>query len=150
MKRCSYCKVEKDESEFYADKKSKDGLRCQCKKCHCLTSVRTRDNDVHRENNKKWMRQSRYHTRQEVRDRDLLRSRVKNKSVEAKARHLANVAVRLGFLIRPEACPKCNRTDLKIHAHHEDHSKPLEVIWMCSDCHGKVHRKYETTGSLKD
>lgn len=141
MKKCSYCKQAKSKTEFYKDKRTPDGLKSQCKKCHCLTSVRTRDPDKHRESNRNWMRASRYHTREDVRERDLKRSRVRNKTIEARARHLANVAVRLGFLKRPTTCPKCRRTDLGIHAHHKDYSKPLDVLWFCSECHGKLHRK---------
>lgn len=141
LKRCCTCKIEKSVSDFYKDKRSKDGLKWQCKKCHCLTTVISRDEDKHRETNKNWMRRSKYATREEVRERDMLRSRVRNKSWEAKARALANRAVELGFLVRPEVCPKCNQSNLKVHAHHEDYNKPLEVIWLCSECHGKRHRK---------
>lgn len=33
MKRCSRCKKEKDENEFYKDKHRPDGLCCSCKEC---------------------------------------------------------------------------------------------------------------------
>lgn len=140
MKRCSTCKTEKPLTDFYADRRTPDGLKCQCKKCHCLTTMISRDPDNHRDYNREWMRRSKYATREEVRERHLLRSRVKNKSIEAKARHLANVAVRLGFLIRPSVCPECGKTNFGIHAHHADYSKPLDVQWICSECHGKKHR----------
>jgi len=34
MKACSKCKINKPTSEFYSDVRTKDGLKCQCKKCH--------------------------------------------------------------------------------------------------------------------
>jgi hypothetical protein len=27
----------------------------------------------------------------------------------------------------------------KIQAHHVNYNKPLEVVWLCTDCHGHVH-----------
>ena len=29
-----------------------------------------------------------------------------------------------------------------MHAHHEDHSKPLDIQWLCSLCHSKVDPNY--------
>lgn len=145
LKKCSTCKKEKPVSDFYKCKRSRDGLKCQCKKCHNITTVISRDIDKHRDYSKQWHRKSKYWTREEVRERDLKRSRVKNKSWEAKARSLANRAVDLGFLSRPDYCSECGGKGWGIHAHHEDYNKPLEVIWLCTDCHGKKHRK-STTG----
>ena len=141
MKKCSMCKIEKDESEFYRDKRNKDGLKSQCKKCHCITSILSRDYDNHRDYNREWHRKTKYATRHEVREREMLRSRVRNKSIEMRARALANRAIELGFLERPLICPKCGRSDLMVHAHHKDYLKPLDVYWLCSECHGKEHRK---------
>ncbi len=46
-KRCSKCKVEKSFEDFYADKRSKDGLNSCCKKCHYagtrLSKIANRD-----------------------------------------------------------------------------------------------------------
>lgn len=50
------------------------------------------------------------------------------------------VAVRAGRLIKPENCSECGRAG-RIHGHHEDYSRPLDVVWLCGRCHGKRHKK---------
>jgi hypothetical protein len=27
----------------------------------------------------------------------------------------------------------------KLHAHHEDYKRPLNVIWLCRSCHQRIH-----------
>lgn len=49
-------------------------------------------------------------------------------------------AIQTGKLIRSEICDVCKK-DGKIEAHHEDYSKPLEVIWMCQYCHLYHHQR---------
>ncbi len=39
----------------------------------------------------------------------------------------------------PSKCEICNNKT-KLHGHHEDYSKPLEVRWVCRPCHRKIHR----------
>ncbi len=33
----------------------------------------------------------------------------------------------------------CRATNAKVHAHHHDYSKPLDVEWLCKDCHWQQH-----------
>ena len=33
----------------------------------------------------------------------------------------------------------CSCGDAKVEAHHEDYSKPLDVVWMCRQCHINLH-----------
>ena len=60
------------------------------------------------------------------------------------ANQLVNRAVRNGELVKPDHCSECgcNSSERRIEGHHEDYSKPLEVVWLCTECHGKRHRKY--------
>lgn len=57
-----------------------------------------------------------------------------------RAKQAVNNAIRDGRLVRPKHCQECGATG-KIHGHHPDYSKPLEVMWLCVQCHGLQHRK---------
>ena len=56
-------------------------------------------------------------------------------------RQMTESAIRRGELSRSTTCDLCDAKDCEIDAHHVDYGKPLEIIWVCSICHGKVHRK---------
>lgn len=43
--------------------------------------------------------------------------------------------------MRPSNCSKCGKPHPKVHGHHSDYSKPLDVIWLCPSCHMKLHRE---------
>lgn len=47
-------------------------------------------------------------------------------------------ALRHGVISR-KPCEVCG--DQKVHGHHEDYSRPLDVIWLCVRCHGQTRRK---------
>lgn len=36
-------------------------------------------------------------------------------------------------------CQSCGATE-RIEAHHEDYTKPLEIIWLCRVCHTKADK----------
>jgi len=50
-----------------------------------------------------------------------------------RARTAVSNAIRDGKLLR-EPCSGCGKTG-RIHAHHDDYSKPLDVVWLCEMCH---------------
>ena len=49
-------------------------------------------------------------------------------------------ALRRGEVVKPETCSDCGRKpwfkSAFLYAHHDDHSNPLEVRWLCGGCHG--------------
>jgi len=61
------------------------------------------------------------------------------KTFEGKARRKAQKAKSTGKLIE-EPCQRCGLTK-NIHMHHEDYSKPLDVVWLCAKCHTARHKE---------
>lgn len=69
--------------------------------------------------------------------RNLMRRQYRKHREKVIARQKLHQAVAKGTLIRPDICSKC-KENKKVEAHHEDYSKPLEVKWVCRQCHSKV------------
>ena len=66
---------------------------------------------------------------------------------EYRARNLLRKAVFRGKIKKPTACEMCGASGGIIHGHHEDYGKPLDVQWLCTVCHGRVHsRDYQEAG----
>jgi hypothetical protein len=42
----------------------------------------------------------------------------------------------------PRPCESCGGAGAQLH--HADYSKPLEVRWLCAQCHGREHRQPNT------
>ncbi len=63
-----------------------------------------------------------------------------------RAQNLAWKAIKKGVLI-PQPCENCGVVGTfadgrnKVQAHHEDYNKPLEVRWLCQECHHEWHKE---------
>lgn len=71
----------------------------------------------------------------------------KEKMIRVKARSAVNHAVRDGRLLRLP-CRLCGEE--KTEGHHEDYSKPLDVVWLCKPDHHKVHENPELLTPTKE
>lgn len=61
-----------------------------------------------------------------------------------RARSITKHAIESGRLKRPDRCSRCHnppRGRSRIHAHHDDYSRPLDVMWLCQTCHAARHRE---------
>lgn len=56
-----------------------------------------------------------------------------------KARAKLQYHILNGDITKPTVCSKCGKEG-KIEGHHEDHSKPLDVIWVCKPCHWSYYK----------
>lgn len=65
----------------------------------------------------------------------------RHKSDKHRAPQAVCRAVKTGKLTRPKTCSKCGMEG-KVEGHHPDHTKFLEVVWLCRCCHMEEHRVY--------
>ena len=62
---------------------------------------------------------------------------------QARAHAAVLKAVEKGLLQRPARCSRCRRKG-RIQGHHYDgygERSRLRVVWLCTKCHGREHRK---------
>jgi hypothetical protein len=43
-------------------------------------------------------------------------------------------------IIKKNSCEICGQEE-KVHGHHFDYTKPLEIAWLCPKHHGEVHTR---------
>ncbi|KKL75825.1 hypothetical protein LCGC14_2051050 [marine sediment metagenome] len=132
MKQCTKCKGKKEPSEFYKDKRCKDGLKCWCKEC----LHKYRQSEPGKEVRQKY-RQSgagRESSRRSNQKRRLLHPE------KAKANDAVRSMVRAGKITQPFLCERCFK-ECKPEAHHPDYTKPMEIEWLCRPCHIETHKE---------
>lgn len=152
MKPCFKCGCEKPLTDFYKHKKMPDGHLNKCKECT--------KKDVS-SNYRKNIEHYKEYERKRARKPDRVKARSDYSKTEAgKAAHkksckkwvernpvkrLANImvgnAVASGKLEKPDNCESCGIVPRRIHGHHDDYAKPLDVRWLCPGCHSKWHRE---------
>ncbi len=60
----------------------------------------------------------------------------KRDQAKVRARKAVYQEIKMGRMVRGD-CTGCGAP--KAHAHHEDYSRPLAVVWMCRRCHDQHH-----------
>lgn len=130
MKLCPRCHTRKPLDAFNRKRASKDGRQDSCRTCK---------NKLRREHHFLYPEKTRENNR---RQKKIIQEEVKKfyqKHPERKkAYSCLRRALKKGLLKkRPCEVPDCGLE--KVHAHHQDYSKPLEVIWLCPRHHKWLH-----------
>lgn len=112
-------------------------------------TLRVRDTPHFREQRVSYTRK--YSERPEFKEkvRNAVRAWGRKNPEKVRAYHAVKYAVRVGNLVRPISCQGCGevpepridgRSRIQAH-HHRGYENPLDVIWLCSYCHNKEHRR---------
>lgn len=159
---CARCGEEKPEGDFYKRKEGIRKRRSKCKVCssECCAEYRQGNEEAirtqkleYRQNNKGFLRAKRaehYSKNKEAcqarrkkwaqDNPDKVRRQFGRYPEKAKARNAVNNAVAAGRLLKPGVCSVCSSFEDRIEGHHEDYSRPLDVIWLCVRCHKRIDR----------
>lgn len=153
-KRCKDCGEEKPLEGFYAHSRMADGFLNKCKECvkarvakhrsENLDQIRSYDRsrgtqehriaarkayaktdsgkEAHRKGNRKWSSQNKHKRRA----------------------HLYVARALMAGKLKRQACYVCG--DEVTEAHHEDYSKPLDVLWLCDGHHKEIHKQKRQHG----
>jgi len=134
-KVCFKCKQEKPLSKFYKHKMMADGHLNKCKEC---TKIDVRKHRIINIDKIREYDRARGSSKERI-ARNVVRQRAYRENNREKyiARERAGRALEKG-IIKRSPCEVCG-IDKRIEMHHEDYSKPLEVVFLCSLHHKRVH-----------
>lgn len=116
---------------------SKDGHNC-CRTCRVISMKKYKENNI--EKIREWHKRNWLNGYRPDKEKSLEHTRkwkTENKEKD-KAQHLLAYKIKRGE-IKKQPCEVCG--ELKVDGHHEDYTKPLEVIWLCRQHHKDHHRK---------
>jgi hypothetical protein len=135
-KVCTRCHISKPIDKYTKSKKGRDGYASACRTC---LVERAR---LYREQHCDLVRQQSAAQHQLHTDWYKNYKKIERKRPQHWARRTLEDAVSHGRITKPTTCERCGTEVLKqkIQGHHNDYTKPFEVIWLCSKCHAKEHR----------
>lgn len=160
--RCKGCGLEKDPSLFYTSNKSK------CKECvklavsqnreenkeYYMQYDRNRPNQVERNQRNIERVNKGYSEDPEFRQKiqDTKKAWADRNQDKRRAQYTCKNAVRDGKLVKSESCEHCGTSEKQIQGHHWSYLPEhwLDVIWLCTSCHGKEHKRLNELGRDPD
>ena len=118
--RCSGCKTVKSIDEFPRNRANRNGHGRYCRSCQHLRARVYEKTEKNRK--RKRCYQKGYARRPEI-------------AHKMKIRQLAQLAALFGVITKG----LCRCGSATVEAHHADYSRPLDVIWLCRECHRIEH-----------
>ena len=151
-KKCFKCNQTLPLESFYKHPQMPDGRVNKCKECN---KKDVRDNraaridyyleyDKQRANNPNRVNARILYAKTDagIKAQSVARTKwLESNIVKRSAQIIVGNAVRDKRLTKPKECCSCGKTNTRIHGHHCDYAKPLEVMWLCPKCHSAWHKE---------
>ncbi len=65
---------------------------------------------------------------------------INNNKIKRRASNEVNNAIKRGVIVKSLFCSECGNGGI-IHGHHDNYNFPLEVKWLCPQCHTNWHKQ---------
>lgn len=114
-KVCRHCKISKE--HLCVDVRLGDREYYSCRKCNTTRLKKYRATKTGAKNSAKAVYKS-----------------IVKYPEKQKARLKLGIAVKCGKVKKPKGCSLCC-SKIRVEGHHEDYTKPLDVVWLCRSCH---------------
>jgi len=149
-KECFKCGKEKPLDLFYKHSQMHDGHLNKCKECtkKDVKSNRNDNIDYYRkydrdraDDEKRVLARKEYGKTEagKIAYRKCRSKYYLRYPLRRKAHNMVSNYIRDGKLKRPDSCQSC-KAECSPEAHHCDYSKPIEVMWLCKNCHVNWHK----------
>lgn len=129
MKLCGGCNTEKPFAEFNRNRAKKDGYQNWCRACLNPISTAWKKTPIGRASVSRTQKH------------------VKRNPKTRKAQQVVSGQVKRGKMTRQPCCV-CNQPNAD--AHHEDYSRPLDLVWLCDKHHKQRHVAIQQGIALQD
>lgn len=145
---CKVCGATSDDVKFYS------GVNSRCSECHksAVRENRAANLEYYREYDAKRFKEDprvldRIKKYQLTEAGIASSTKAKKKWIETNpykrsAHNILNNAIRDGKIEKPKTCNACGAGG-RIHGHHHDYTRPLDVKWLCPRCHTEEHRNMQ-------
>ncbi len=148
-KPCYVCGEHKTLDEFHTHPDGADGRLNKCKLC---AQRLMRERYYKNQEDPEWRAEQRVRSKRKYqRKKELHPERTIRTGVGPAAQTKVMCAKRAGRITPKDNCEKCGHdfSEFKREAHHPDYSRPLDVIWLCKQCHGQLHARYGNEKSVE-
>ncbi len=139
-KYCYHCKKEKSLKEFYKHGGRPDGLAAACKQCSKDCNKKYNQTTKGKESMQKRVTKYRKTEKGRIVHKKLQKEYWQKHPEKRKVKNALYYAIKTGKIERSDRCSNCG-IKCKPDGHHSDYNRPLEVIWLCKECHINLHRK---------